>query len=210
MLWFTIHILLFLIIVLLLQPIEGLKNKKSKPFKPSKPSKPSKPKPISKAFKKAIVNPVKKVGSAIKKLVTKPKTKTSPIILPVPVEFASYADNVKPPYNGDEFEQNQNDVKEYQKALNGETSNKMVSQNPLGMLYFHNTGTKCLYNGKEVDRHIIVDSRAGTNLYNSADADFNKSMQFVTPGYNKTICVPTTIEPVDVYGRKLPKETRFV
>ncbi len=190
-------ILIFIIFAFtLLQPGSVIEGLKSNPFKKAFKS-------VKKAVNKNVVNPVKR-------LVTKPKPVPKPLVLPVPAEFASYADNVKPPYVGEDFQQLQSDVNEYKKALNGVASKNMVSQNPLGMLYFHNTGTKCNYNNKLVDKHIIVDSRAGTNLFESANADINKSMQFDTPTYSMANCVPTTIQPIDVYGRTLPKETKYV
>jgi hypothetical protein len=199
MLWFAIYILLFILIVLLLKPYldsyidsykEGLKTKN--PFKK-----------LQKGFQKKIINPVKKVF--------KPKPKPKPkMIIPVPVPFASYADNVMPL-----DEKNiEKDIAEYQKALDGKPSDKIVSKNPLGSLYFQPTGTKCNYKGKRVDKYTVVDSRAKTDLFNSADADFNKSVApFNILDYKNTLankCKPLTITPVDVYGRQQKKQTRFV
>ncbi len=186
--------------------IEGLKNKKPKnPFKK-----------LGQDIKKKVINPVKKkVINPIKK-VFKPKPKPKPKMkIPVPVPFASYADNVMPAYDGDDVVIIQKDIVEYQKALNGEKSSKMVSKNPLGSLYFQPTGTKCnAPDGKLVDRYTVVDSRADTDLFNSADADLNKSIApFNILDYKNTLankCSSLTITPVDVYGRQQKKQTRYV
>ena len=207
MLWFAIYILLFILIVLLLDPIkEGLKTKKAKnPFK--KLEKDIKKKVINPVQKK-VVNPVKKaVVNPIKKLVSKKKPAIKKQVLPVPVAFASYADNVLSPYDGQEFTSIQKDIGEYQKALDGKPTDKIVSKTPLGALYFASTGTKCnAPDGKLVDRYTVVDSRANTNLFNSADADFNKSSKpLIELDYKSTLankCSPQTITPIDVYGRQ--------
>jgi hypothetical protein len=207
MLWFAIYILLFILIVLLLDPIkEGLKTKKAKnPFKK-----------LEKDIKKKVVNPVKKaVVNPIKKLVSKKKPAIKKQVLPVPVAFASYADNVLSPYDGQEFTSIQKDIGEYQKALDGKPSDKIVSKTPLGALYFASTGTKCnAPDGKLVDRYTVVDSRANTDLFNSADADFNKSSKpLIELDYKSTLankCSPQTITPIDVYGRQLAKQTQYV
>jgi hypothetical protein len=179
-------------------PLEGLKNKKpANPFKK-----------LGKTIQKKVINPVQKKVKNVFKPKPKPKPKMK---IPVPVEFASYADNVTP-LNENNVEK---DMAEYQKALNGEKSDKMVSKNPLGSLYFQPTGTKCnAPNGKVVDKYIVVDSRADTDLFNSADADFNKSVApFNILDYSSTLsnkCKPLTITPIDVYGRQLAKQTRYV
>ncbi len=177
--------------------IEGLKNKKPKnPFKK-----------LQKDFKKKVINPVQKKEKKVFKPKPKPKPKMK---IPVPVQFASYADNVMP------LDDNniKKDIAEYQKALDGKPSAKMVSKNPLGSLYFQPTGTKCNYKGKLVDRYTVVDSRADTDLFNSADADLNKSVApFNILDYKDTLankCSSLTITPVDVYGRQQKKQTRFV
>jgi hypothetical protein len=178
--------------------IEGLKNKKPKnPFKK-----------LQKDFKKKVINPVQKKVKNVFKPKPKPKPKMK---IPVPVPFASYADNVMP-LDDNNIEK---DIAEYQKALNGEKSSKMVSKNPLGSLYFQPTGTKCnAPDGKLVDRYIVVDSRADTDLFNSADADFNKSVApFNILDYKSTLtnkCSSLTITPVDVYGRQQKKQTHYV
>lgn len=225
------YILLFILIALLLQPYldsyldsfldsyldpfldpfldsrkEGLKTKKAKnPFKK-----------LGQDIKKKIINPVqKKIMNPIKKMVSKKKPEVKKMVLPVPVAFASYADNVLSPYDGQEFASIQKDIGEYQKALDGKPSEKIVSKNPLGALYFASTGTKCnAPDGKLVDRYTVVDSRANTDLFNSADADFNKSFTPLTElDYKSTLankCRPHTITPIDVYGRQLAKQTRYV
>lgn len=191
-------------IVLLLKPIkEGLKTKKTNnPFKK-----------LGQDIKKKVINPVKK--AVVNKLVSKKKPAVKKLVLPVPVAFASYADNVLSPYDGQEFTSIQKDIGEYQKALDGKPSDKIVSKNPLGAFYFANTGTKCnAPDGKLVDRYTVVDSRANTDLFNSADADFNKSYTPLTElDYKSTLankCTPKTITPIDVYGRQLAKQTRYV
>ncbi len=182
--------------------IEGLKNKKPKnPFKK-----------LQKDFKKKVINPVQKKVKNVFKPKPKPKPKMK---IPVPVPFASYADNVMPAYDGDDVVIIQKDIAEYQKALNGEKSSKMVSENQLGSLYFQPTGTKCnAPDGKLVDRYTVVDSRANTDLFNSADTDLNKSVApFNILDYDNTLankCSSLTITPVDVYGRQQEKQTRYV
>lgn len=177
--------------------IEGLKKKKlSNPFKK-----------LGKTIQKKVINPVQKKVKNVFKPKPKPKPKMK---IPVPVPFASYADNVMP-LNENNIEK---DMAEYQKALDGKLSAKIVSKIPLGSLYFQPTGTKCNYKGKLVDRYTVVDSRADTDLFNSADADFNKSVApFNILDYKDTLknkCKPLTITPVDVYGREQKKQTRYV
>ncbi len=201
-----VWILLIMIMALMYSTLvivsrEPLKNKKN----PSNPFK-----KLGKTIQKKVINPVKKLVSK-----PKPKPKAKPYILPVPVEFASYADNVINPSNDDNDENIRKDNVEYQKALDGKPSDKIVSKNPLGSLYFQSTGTKCnTSEGKLVDRYIVVDSLAQGDLLNSADADFNKSVApFNILDYKTTLankCSPVTITPVDVYGRQMAKQTRYV
>lgn len=142
-----------------------------------------------------------------------------------PAALANYYDNILPPYTGDNFESIRQDVKEYANALDGKTSKKFVSPAPLGKQYFFNTGVKCadMETGQLVNRYSIIDSRDGlknedgtvdNSIFASAVADFNKSTIFKkNPNYKQTLedkCVKITIEPVDVYGKKLKPETRHV
>ena len=142
-----------------------------------------------------------------------------------PAALANYYDNILPPYTGDNFESIRKDVKEYANALDGKTSKKFVSPAPLGKQYFFNTGVKCadMETGQLVDRYSIIDSRVGvknedgtvdSSIFASAVADFNQSTIFKKkPSYKQTLedkCVKITIEPVDVYGKKLKPETRHV
>lgn len=201
MLFVAIYLLAFLLLILLIEPFtirEGAKSKK---------------KPANIFSKKGAIGKQFTSKGIIAKALKPKKPKLKKPVLPKPVEFSSYADNVKAPYDGTNFNKIKDDVREYRKALDGNTSNKLVSKTPLGMLYFFNTGTKCKYNGKEVDRHILIDSRSNQSMFDSADANFNQSMQFNIPDYNTTLkneCVPVTIEPVNVYGQIGAKETRYV
>lgn len=171
---------------------EGLKNKK----KPANPFTKGGFKKLGKTIQKKVINPVKKVFK---------------LKIPVPVEFAYYADNVKP------LDENnvEKDIVEYQKALDGTKSSKIISENPLGSRYFQSTGTKCKApNGKLVDRYVVVNSLAQGDLFNSADADLNKSVApFNILDYKTTLankCSKLTITPVDVYGRQMAKQTRYI
>ena len=142
-----------------------------------------------------------------------------------PAALANYYDNILPPYTGDSIISIRQDVKEYANALDGKTSKKFVSPAPLGKQYFFNTGVKCadMETGQLVDRYSVIDSRDGlknedgtvdNSIFASAVADFNKSTIFKkNPNYKQTLedkCVKITIEPVDVYGKKLKPETRHV
>lgn len=214
MLWFAIHILLFILIVLLLRPVvEGLKNKRGK--KTTKKSGSADPEPTSSNLSisdskntasgtqqntvagiqqnTASGTQQYKASGIIKKKTSGKKKKVS--FAPVPT---SYADLVKQPYTGNNFKLIQSDVREYQKALDGSP----------GMLYFHNTGTKCPNINQ--DRHIVIDSRSNASIFDSANADLIKSAQFSIPSYTAIDCKLVTIEPVDIYGRTLPKQTRYV
>lgn len=155
----------------------------------------------------------------------KKKKKPRPKFNLKPVASADYSDNILPPYKGDNFESIRKDVAEYANALDGKTSKKLVSPAPLGKQYFFNTGVKCadIQTGQLVDRYSIIDSRVGiknedgtvdNSIFASAVADFNQSTIFKKkPSYKQTLedkCVKITIEPVDVYGKKLKPETRHV
>jgi hypothetical protein len=190
--------------------IEGARSKKKKKFG------------IKKAFKKVL----KKTG--IKKVFKKPKPKRKPRpkknrMQLKPAASADYSDNIVNPYEGNNYNTLKSDVLEYNKALNGISSSKLVSAAPLGKLYFYNTGVKCNSNGKQVDRYSVIDAREGIlkpdgsvdkSIFSSAVADFNRSTLFKDkPNYSETIadkCIPITIEPVDVYGRKQPEQTQHV
>lgn len=155
----------------------------------------------------------------------KKKKKPRPKFNLKPVASADYSDNILPPYTGDNFESIRKDMAEYANALDGKTSKKLVSPAPLGKQYFFNTGVKCadMETGQLVDRYSIIDSRVGVknedgtvdnSIFASAVADFNQSTIFKKkPSYKQTLedkCVKITIEPVDVYGKKLKPETRHV
>jgi hypothetical protein len=142
-----------------------------------------------------------------------------------PVASADYSDNIIAPYTGDNYGSIRKDVLEYGKALEGKASEKLVSPAPLGKQYFFDTGIKCadMDTGKLVDRYSIIDSRVGqinedgavdNSIFASAIADFNQSTIFKKkPTLKQTLedkCVKITIEPVDVYGKKLKPETRHV
>lgn len=155
----------------------------------------------------------------------KKKPRPKPIFNLKPVASADYSDNILPPYTGDNYGSIRKDVAEYANALDGKASQKLVSPAPLGKQYFFNTGVKCadMETGQLVDRYSIIDSRVGqlnedgitdNSIFASAMADFNQSTIFKKkPGYKQTLedkCVKITIEPVDVYGKKLKPETRHV
>lgn len=156
----------------------------------------------------------------------KKKKKKLPKFNLKPVGSADYTDNVVPPYTGNNFELIKKDLNEYNKALDGEKSSKLVSPTPIGRQYFYNTGVKCtdLKTGNLVDRYSVVDARTGVknekdgsidnSIFASAIADFNRSTIFKEkPDYEQTMkdaCIPITIEPVDVYGKSLKPETHHV
>ena len=222
---FIVIFIIFFYIINNLPIIEGKRGKKNKNiFK-------------SKKFKKMIA---KKKRKPKKKSKPKKKRKPKPFKMELkPAASADYSDNIVPPYSGNEYNKIKNDVLEYDKALSGDKSSKLVSGAPLGKLYFYNTGVKCNYGGKQVDRYSIIDSRQGvfsnnimdfssnsTNVVNSktstldksmfasAIADFNRSTIFKDkPNYRKTLadkCIPVTLEPVDVYGQKQAAQTHHV
>lgn len=184
-------------------------------------SKKSKPKTKTPGFIKSI----QKSLAPKKKKKKKPKPKPKPIFNLKPVASADYSDNILPPYTGDSIVSIRKDLAEYAKALDGKPSEKLVSPAPLGKQYFFNTGVKCadMETGQLVDRYSIIDSRVGVknedgtvdnSIFASAVADFNQSTIFKKkPSYKQTLedkCVKITIEPVDVYGKKLKPETRHV
>jgi len=155
----------------------------------------------------------------------KKKPRPKPIFNLIPVASAAYSDNILPPYSGNNFESIRKDVTEYSNALDGKPSKKLVSPAPLGKQYFFKTGIQCadIETGQLVDRYSIVDSRVGVrtedgtvdnSIFASAVADFNQSTIFKKkPSYKQTLedkCVKITMEPVDVYGKKLKQETRHV
>jgi hypothetical protein len=126
---------------------------------------------------------------------------------------------------GNQFANINKDITEYASALDGKSSKKLVSPAPIGKQYFFNTGVKCadMTSGQLVDRYSIIDSRVGVknddgttdnSIFASAVADFNQSTKFKKQAnYAETLadkCVKITIEPVDVYGKKLKPETRHV
>jgi hypothetical protein len=173
----------------------------------------------SKIYKASGIN--KFLAPAKKKKVAKPK----PVFNLKPVESADYSDNIIPPYVGDNFNSIRKDITEYSNALDGKPSKKLVSPAPLGKQYFFKTGVKCadMNTGQLVDRYSIIDSRVGVknedgtidnSIFASAVADFNQSTIFKKQAnYAETLadkCIPITIEPVDVYGKKLKPETRHV
>jgi hypothetical protein len=222
-------LILFLILVLIMaigfgDTVEGAKFKikdlgKKKFYKNAAKSV-AKTVQKSKVYKATGVN--KYLAPAKKK--KKPKKKKQIFNLK-PTASADYTDNVIPPYTGDKFTLIKADVDEYAKALDGKESKKLVSPPPIGKQYFYNTGVKCadIKTGEFVDRYSIIDSRVGikrddgtidNSIFASAVADFNRSTIFrKQPNYEETLadkCVKITIEPVDVYGKKLKPETQYV
>ena len=170
-----------------------------------------------------------KFKKAAKTIAPAKKAKKKAIPIPTfnlkPVESADYSDNILPPYPGEELALIREDITQYANALDGKSSKKLVSPAPIGKQYFFNTGVKCadMTTGQLVDRSSIIDSRVGVkkndgtidnSIFASAIADFNQSTIFKKQAnYAETLadkCVQITIEPVDVYGKKLKPETRHV
>jgi len=221
-------LILFLILILVCaffideeeSVLETFKKSKSKQKKPNLLKSIQK----SKLYKKA-GKLYKKTG--INKYLAPKKKKKKPkrVFNLKPVASADYSDNIIAPYTGDNYGSIRKDVLEYGKALEGKASEKLVSTAPLGKQYFFDTGIKCadMDTGKLVDRYSIIDSRVGqinedgavdNSIFASAIADFNQSTIFKKkPTLKQTLedkCVKITIEPVDVYGKKLKPETRHV
>lgn len=218
-------LILFLILVLIMaigfgDTVEGAKFKMKDLGKKKFYKNAAKTVQKSKVYKATGVN--KYLAPAKKK--KKPKKKKQIFNLK-PTASADYTDNVIPPYAGDKFTLIKADVDEYAKALDGKESKKLVSPPPIGKQYFYNTGVKCadIKTGELVDRYSIIDSRVGiqrddgtidNSIFASAVADFNRSTIFrKQPNYEETLadkCAKITIEPVDVYGKKLKPETQYV
>jgi hypothetical protein len=177
----------------------------------------------SKLYKATGVNKyVNYLNPAKKKSKPKPPP---PMMILKPASSADYSDNIISPYVGDDFESMKNDVSDYDNALNGKESKKLVSPAPIGKQYFYNTGTQCTDQKSRqlVDRYSLIDSREGVlnddgsidkSMFASANADLNRSTIFKEkPDYEQTLadeCIPITIEPVNVYGQKSTKETHNV
>ena len=208
--------------------IEGAKSKsKSKTkFKMNDLGKKSFYKNAAKQIKKSKIYK----ASGINKFFT-PAKKAKKKAIPIPtfnlkpVESADYSDNILPPYPGEDLALIREDITQYANALDGKSSKKLVSPASIGKQYFFNTGVKCadMTTGPLVDRYSIIDSRVGVkkndgtidnSIFASAVADFNQSTIFKKhANYAETLadkCVQITIEPVDVYGKKLKPETRHV
>ena len=205
--------------------IEGAKSKSKTKFKMKDLGKKSFYKNAAKSIQKSKIYKAtginKYLAPAKKKKVAKPK----PVFNLKPAAAAAYSDNIVPPYTGDNFNSIRNDITEYSNALDGKPSKNLVSPAPLGKQYFFKTGVKCsdMKTGQLVDRYSIIDSRVGVkngdgtidnSIFASAVADFNQSTIFKKhPDYQETLadkCIPVTIEPVDVYGKKLKQETQHV
>ena len=206
--------------------IEGARSKSNTKFKMNDLGKKSFYKNAAKQIKKSKIYK----ASGINKFFT-PAKKAKKKAIPIPtfnlkpVESADYSDNILPPYPGDNFASIREDITQYANALDGKSSKKLVSPAPIGKQYFFNTGVKCadMTTGQLVDRYSIIDSRVGVknddgtidnSIFASAVADFNQSTIFKKhANYAETLadkCVQITIEPVDVYGKKLKPETRHV
>ena len=208
--------------------IEGAKSKsKSKTkFKMNDLGKKSFYKNAAKQIKKSKIYK----ASGINKFFT-PAKKAKKKAIPIPtfnlkpVESADYSDNILPPYPGEDLALIREDITQYANALDGKSSKKLVSPASIGKQYFFNTGVKCadMTTGQLVDRYSIIDSRVGVkkndgtidnSIFASAVADFNQSTIFKKhANYAETLadkCVQITIDPVDVYGKKLKPETRHV
>ena len=206
--------------------IEGARSKSNTKFKMKDIGKKSFYKNAAKQIKKSKIYK----ASGINKFFT-PAKKAKKKAIPIPtfnlkpVESADYSDNILPPYPGEDLALIRKDITEYASALDGKSSKKLVSPAPIGKQYFFNTGVKCadMTTGQLVDRYSIIDSRVGVknddgtidnSIFASAVADFNQSTIFKKhANYAETLadkCVQITIEPVDVYGKKLKPETRHV
>ena len=206
--------------------IEGARSKSKTKFKMKDLGKKSFYKKAAKTIQKSKLykaTGINKYLAPAKK--AKKKAKPKPIFNLKPVASADYSDNILPPYPGDNFASIRKDITEYASALDGKSSKKLVSPAPIGKQYFFNTGVKCadMTTGQLVDRYSIIDSRVGVknddgtidnSIFASAVADFNQSTIFKKQAnFAETLadkCVQITIEPVDVYGKKLKPETRHV
>ena len=125
MLFVAIYLLAFLLLILLIEPFTIREGAKSKNIFSKKGA-------LGKAFsKKGAIGKQFTSKGIIAKALKPNKPKLKKPVLPKPVEFSSYADNVKAPYDGTDFNKIKDDVREYRKALDGNISNKLVSKTPL-------------------------------------------------------------------------------
>lgn len=107
------------------------------------------------------------------------------------------------------------EVNEYDKALVGKSSSKVLSVlPPFGRIYFQNTGETCTGpNGRTYPQHTVVDAhRAKMNIFDSANRDFNNAQTINMPSKREIRadkCVPVTIKTIDS-GGKAGKDTKYV
>lgn len=108
-----------------------------------------------------------------------------------------------------------NEVNEYEKALAGNPSTKVLSAlPPFGRIYFQYTGETCTGpNGRKYPQHTVVDAhRSKMSIFDSANRDFNNAQTINMPS-RKVIsadrCVPVTIKTIDS-GGKAGKDTKYV
>jgi len=76
------------------------------------------------------------------------------------------------------------EVNEYDKALAGKPSSKVLSVlPPFGRIYFQNTGETCSGpNGRKYPQHTVVDAhRAKMSIFESANRDFNNAQTINMP-----------------------------
>ena len=107
------------------------------------------------------------------------------------------------------------EVNEYDKALAGKSSSKVLSVlPPFGRIYFQNTGETCTGpNGRKYSQHTVVDAhRAKMSIFDSANRDFNNAQTINMPSKQEIRadkCVPVTIKTIDS-GGKAGKDTKYV
>jgi len=107
------------------------------------------------------------------------------------------------------------EVNEYDKALAGKLSSKVLSVlPPFGRIYFQNTGETCSGpNGRKYPQHTVVDAhRAKMSIFDSANRDFNNAQTINMPSKQEIRadkCVPVTIKTIDS-GGKAGKDTKYV
>ena len=107
------------------------------------------------------------------------------------------------------------EVNEYDKALAGKPSKRVLSVlPPFGRIYFQNTGETCSGpNGRKYPQHTVVDAhRAKMSIFDSANRDFNNAQTINMPSKQEIRadkCVPVTIKTIDS-GGKAGKDTKYV
>jgi hypothetical protein len=144
------------------------------------------------------------------------KSKPKSSMLPTKAQYIQpdYSSLIVGPKAAD-FASISKEVNEYDKALAGKSSSKVLSVlPPFGRIYFQNTGETCSGpNGRKYPQHTVVDAhRAKMSIFDSANRDFNNAQTINMPSKQEIRadkCVPVTIKTIDSVG-KAGKDTKYV